>query len=89
MDEDFYTQLEIAPMSQALVLVGLFNYHICWRRNTVKLKQSKRFLESVNDNFLSQGVEDPTRNVVLLEPHTNKQGMPCRRCEGWGQPWLL
>lgn len=47
VDEAFYRQLEAASKSQALVLVGEFNYpDICWRSNTVKHKQSRRFLEN-------------------------------------------
>lgn len=50
----FYRQLEAALKSQALVLVGDFNYwDICWRSNTAKHKQSRRFLESTDDNFMS------------------------------------
>ncbi|KAF4804354.1 hypothetical protein TURU_008626 [Turdus rufiventris] len=54
VDEAFYRQLEAASQSQVLVLVGDFNYpDICWKSNTAKHKQSKRFLESFDDNFLS------------------------------------
>ncbi|KAJ7416114.1 glycerol kinase [Pitangus sulphuratus] len=68
VNEAFYRQLEAASQSQALVLVGDFNYSdICWRNNTVKHKQSKRFLESIDDNFLTQVEEDSTRNDVLLD----------------------
>ncbi|KAJ7415949.1 hypothetical protein BTVI_36879 [Pitangus sulphuratus] len=62
LDEAFYRELETASKSQELVLVGDFNYpDICWRS-----KQSKRFLESTDVNFLPQVVEVPTRNGVLL-----------------------
>lgn len=62
----FYRQLEAASKSQALILVGDFIYlDICWRSNTAKHEQSRRFLEGIDDNFLSQVVEDPTRNSVL------------------------
>lgn len=47
VDEAFYWQIEAASKSQALVLVGDFNYHdICCRSNIVKHKQSRRFLEN-------------------------------------------
>ncbi|KAJ7425036.1 mitochondrial fission process protein 1 [Pitangus sulphuratus] len=44
--EAFYRQqLEAAFKSQALFLVGNFNYpDNCWRNNTAKYKQSRRFL---------------------------------------------
>ncbi|TRZ09133.1 hypothetical protein HGM15179_017974 [Zosterops borbonicus] len=68
VDEAFYRQLEAASQFQALVLVGDLNYpDICWRSNTAKRKHSRRFLESIDDNFLSQIVEDPIRNGVLLD----------------------
>ncbi|XP_063280190.1 uncharacterized protein LOC134564864 isoform X3 [Prinia subflava] len=77
VDEAFYRQLEAASQFQALVLVGDLNYpDICWRSNTAKHKQSRRFLESIDDNFLSQVVEDPTRNGVLLDLKlTNREGL--------------
>lgn len=68
VDEAFYRQLEAASQFQALVLVGDLNYpNVFCRNNTEKDKQSRRFLESIDDNFLSQVVEDPTRNGVLLD----------------------
>ncbi|KAJ7410616.1 hypothetical protein BTVI_53109 [Pitangus sulphuratus] len=55
VDEAFYRQLEAASQSQALVPVGDFNQpDICWRSNTAMHKQSRRFLESIDDNFLTQ-----------------------------------
>ncbi|RMC20262.1 hypothetical protein DUI87_01108 [Hirundo rustica rustica] len=58
-------------------LWGDLNYpDICWRSNTAKHKQSMRFLESIDDNFLSQVMEDPTRNGVLLDLKlTNREGL--------------
>lgn len=68
-------QLEAASKSQALVLVGDFEHpDICWRRNAVKHKPSRRVLESTDDNFLSQVADDPTRNGVLFDL-TNGEGL--------------
>lgn len=73
VDEDFYRQLEAASKSQ--VLVGDFNYcDICWISNTTKHKQFRRFLESTDGNILTQVVEDPTRNGVLLNFLTTNRG---------------
>lgn len=69
VDETFYRQLKSALKSQALVLVGDFNYpDTFWKSYTAKHKQSRKFLESTGDIFLSQMVEDPARNTqgVLL-----------------------
>jgi len=33
---------------------------VCWKYNTVERKQSRRFLECVEDNFLTQLVREPT-----------------------------
>lgn len=64
----FYRELKAASKSPAPVLVGDFNYpDICWRHNTVKHKPSRRFLESLEDYFLTQEVDNPTRNGVLID----------------------
>ena len=52
-DEALYRQIGAASHSQALVLMGDFNHpDICWRDNTAGHKQSRRFLECIDDNFL-------------------------------------
>ncbi|GAB0208952.1 hypothetical protein GRJ2_003360900 [Grus japonensis] len=77
VDEAFYRQLEVASQSQALVLMGDFNHpDICWKSNTAKHAQSRRFLQSIDDNFLTQVVEDPTRRGMLLDlVLPNKEGL--------------
>ncbi|XP_069729747.1 uncharacterized protein [Phaenicophaeus curvirostris] len=55
VDELFYKQLGIVSRLLPLVLVGDFNLpDICWKYNTAEKKQSRRFLECVEDNFLTQ-----------------------------------
>jgi len=49
-DEALYRQIGVASCSQALVLVG--DLDICWRDKTAGHKQSRRFLDCVDDNFL-------------------------------------
>jgi len=45
--------------------MGDFNLpDICWKYNTAERKQSRRFLECVEDNFLTQLVSEPTRVPV-------------------------
>ncbi|TRZ08055.1 hypothetical protein HGM15179_019054 [Zosterops borbonicus] len=62
VDELFYKQLEDVSRSPALVLVGDFNLpDICWELNTAEKRQSRRFLECMEDSFLSQLVSEPTR----------------------------
>ena len=57
MDEAFYEQLAEVARSPTLVLMGDFNFpDIRWKYNTVQKKQSKRFLECVEDSFLKQWV---------------------------------
>ena len=47
--------------SPALVLMGDFNFpDICWKYNIAQKKQSRRFLECMEDNFLMQLVREPT-----------------------------
>ncbi|KAK4815724.1 hypothetical protein QYF61_006762 [Mycteria americana] len=75
-DELFYKQLGEASQSLALVLVGDFNLpDVCWKYNTAERKQSRRFLERVADNFLTQLVREPTREGAPLDLlFTNREG---------------
>ncbi|GAB0188484.1 hypothetical protein GRJ2_001313700 [Grus japonensis] len=74
-DKALYRQIGAASRSQALVLMGDFNHsNICWRDNTARHKQSRRFLECIDDNFLLQVIEKPTRRGVMLDlVLTNKE----------------
>ncbi|MCQ4021281.1 hypothetical protein FK520_27165, partial [Klebsiella pneumoniae] len=76
-DEVFYKQLARAARSSALVLMGDFNHpDICWRDNTAGHRQSRRFLECVDDNFLLQAIEEPTRRGAMLDlVLTNREGL--------------
>ena len=55
--------------------MGDFNHpDICWKSNTARQTESRRFLQSIDDNFLTQVVEEPTRRGVLLDlVLTNKE----------------
>jgi len=86
VDEAFYRQLQAASLSQALVLTGDFNHpDISWEDHTARQAQSRRFLQSIDDNFLMQVVEEPTRKGALLDlVLTNKEGLvEDGRCECW------
>lgn len=55
VDEAFYTQLEVASQSHPLFLMGNFNHcDICWKSNTAKHTQSRKFLQCMEGNFLTQ-----------------------------------
>ncbi|XP_072728592.1 cilia- and flagella-associated protein 20 isoform X1 [Ciconia boyciana] len=71
------SQLGEASRSLALVLVGDFNLpDVCWKYNTAERKQSRRFLERVADNFLTQLVSEPTREGALLDLlFMNREGL--------------
>jgi len=77
VDEAFYKQLKVASQSQALVPVGDFNHaDISWEDHSARHMQSRRLLQSINDNFLMQMVEEPTRRGTLLDlVLTNKEGL--------------
>ncbi|KAK4825453.1 hypothetical protein QYF61_027608 [Mycteria americana] len=48
----------------------------CRRNNTEGHKQSRRYLECIDDNFLAQVTEKPTRKGALLDLIlTNKEGL--------------
>ncbi|GAB0203984.1 mitochondrial enolase superfamily member 1 [Grus japonensis] len=57
--------------------MGDFNHpDICWRDNAAERKQSRKFLECVDDNFLLQVIEEPTRRGAMLDlVLTNKEGL--------------
>ena len=76
-DEALYRQIGAASRSQALVLMGDFSHpDICWRDNTAGHKQSRRFLECIDDNFLLQVMEEPMRRGAMLDlVLTNKEGL--------------
>ena len=68
VDEVFYKRIAEVLQLLALVLVGDFNLlDICWKYNTAERKQSRKFLECVEDNFLTQLVSECTRGGALLD----------------------
>ncbi|TRZ10607.1 hypothetical protein HGM15179_016504 [Zosterops borbonicus] len=77
VDNLFYKQLETVSGTSALVLVGDFNLpDICWELNTAEKRQSRKFLECMDDNFLSQLVGEPTRGETMLDLlFTNRDGL--------------
>ncbi|KAK4823640.1 hypothetical protein QYF61_004561 [Mycteria americana] len=76
-DEIFYKKLGELSQLLALVLVGDFNLpDICGKYNRAERKQSRRFLECVADNFLTQLVSEPAREGALLDLlFTNREGL--------------
>jgi len=49
---------------------------ISWEDHTARHSQSRRFLQSIDDNFLMQVVEEPTSKSALLDlVLTNKEGL--------------
>ncbi|GAB0187084.1 alpha-actinin-2 [Grus japonensis] len=75
--EALYRQIGVPSRSQALVLMGDFSHpNICWRDNTAGHKQSRRFLECIDDNFLLQVIQEPTRRGAMLDlVLINKEGL--------------
>ncbi|XP_064328588.1 germ cell-less protein-like 1 [Phalacrocorax carbo] len=55
VNESFYSQLEVPSQLQALVLVGDFNPRdICLKSKMARHTPSRRLLQSIEDNFLTQ-----------------------------------
>ena len=76
--EAFYKQLKVASRSWMMVLTGDFNYpDICWVSNSARHAQSKRFLERIEDNFLTQVVEEPMRWGGASRPCSYQQEWAC------------
>ena len=68
VNEAFYKQLEVASQFRTLVLMRDFNHPvICWVSNMARHARCRHFLQCVEDNFLMQVVEEPTRRGVLLD----------------------
>jgi len=77
-DGIFYKQLGEVSRLLALVLVGDFNLpDVCWKYNTAGRKQSRKFLECVEDNFLTQLERQPTRKGTLAGPAVCEQRSTC------------
>lgn len=76
-DEAFYRQLRAPSQLQALVVVGDFHFpDVCCKDYLARQPQSRRFLQYLDDNFLMQRVEEPTRRGALLDLMlTNKEGL--------------
>ena len=84
-DELFYEQLAEAARSPALVLMGDFNFpDVCWEYNLAQKKQSRWFLECMEDNFFMQMIREPTRWSCPVRPAVHKQRRSGGRCRGWG-----
>ena len=77
VDEVSCKRLAAVSQSLALVLMGKFNLpNICWKHNTAERKQSRRFLDCVEDNFLTQLVSEPTSGGASLDLlFTNRAGL--------------
>ncbi len=66
--EAFLLQLQEVLRSWAVVPMGDFNHlDICWNSGMMGDRQSRRFLESVEDNFLVQVIDGPTQGEALLD----------------------
>jgi len=57
--------------------MGAFNLpDVCWKYNTADRKQSRRFLEHVEDNLLTQLVSEQTRESTLSDLlFANREGL--------------
>ena len=77
VDERLYKQLGEVSRSLLLVLVGDFNLpDICWNYNTADREQSRRLLECVGDNFLTQLLREPVRGSKILDLlFANREGL--------------
>ncbi|KAJ7423638.1 mitochondrial fission process protein 1 [Pitangus sulphuratus] len=79
-DELFYKQLADVSKLPALVHVGYFKLpDVCWELHTVEKRQFRRFLECMEDNFLLQLVNEPTRDGTPLDLLFTERG--------WWEMW--
>jgi len=67
-DKVLYKQLGEVSQLLALVLMGDFNLpEVCWKYNRAERKQSRRLLECLERNFLTQLMGEPTGEGALLD----------------------
>lgn len=52
---------------------GLYHPNICWMDNTARQKQSRKFLECIDDNFLAQMFEELMRVDAVLDLELTKR----------------
>ena len=50
-----------------VVIMGDFNYHINWENMAAERIQDERFLNCINNNFLTQHILEPTRGKNILD----------------------
>ena len=68
IDETLLLQLQEALCSQALILLVDFSHpNICWKSSMASCGQSRRLLECIEDNFLSQVIDSPTKGDETLD----------------------
>uniref|UniRef100_A0A803JG40 Reverse transcriptase domain-containing protein n=1 Tax=Xenopus tropicalis TaxID=8364 RepID=A0A803JG40_XENTR len=61
-------QMEEASKLGQVVVMGDFNYpDIDWSNGVAKSEKASRFVNMLNDNFLFQAVQEPTRNDAILD----------------------
>jgi len=75
VDEVYYKRFAEVSQLLAFFPVGHFNLQdICWKYNTAERKQSRKFLECVEDNLLMQLVSEPTRGDASLMTELSFRG---------------
>jgi len=67
-DKAFLLRLHEALHLVSVALLRDFNLpDMCWKDTTVSDRQSRRFLECIEDNFLSQVIYTPARGDAILD----------------------
>jgi len=68
IEEVVFLQPQEVLHLQALILLGDFNHPaICWKSSMASCRQSRRLPEYIEDKFLSQVIDSPTRGDVMLD----------------------
>ena len=60
-------ELIVKASKMSCIVMGDFNFHIDWRQKDAKKKAERKFLECMDDCFLFQHVEVPTRGNNTLD----------------------
>lgn len=84
-DEYLHRQRGAASWSQALVLIGDFNQpNICWRNNAAEHRQSRRFLECLDEYFFLQVIDEPVRRSAMVDLILTNKERACGEYEAQG-----
>lgn len=85
----FSYRIQEASCLKALILLGGFNHpDTYWKSNTANCKQSRRLLECIEDSFLAEVIENPSKGFATGEQQVQQCQKTYQRDQDWRYPGL-